>query len=301
MRNRLVVRLVAPAFLILLPALAALPGPGWAEIYKWTDDTGRMHFTQDLNQVPPAKRAAAKAAAKAPRGPDRIQTYSPPASAARRAPRRRAISGAASAGPGQTWRIRVRKAGTSLMATVRLNDRVDASFVLDTGASDVVLPRSVADELGLAQGVGRTKVYSTANGLVTQEAVTLDSVSLGGARVENVVASISPSMDVGLLGLSYFNHFQYSFDPAAGLVTLTRNRLAAEGLIRGGRSEAQWRSEFGGIAARIEAVESELRSKSAAKSRTRDALKAQIAELERQRDLLEDEADSARVPFQWRD
>ena len=30
-----------------------------AEVYKWTDESGQVHFTQDLFQVPPRYRAAA--------------------------------------------------------------------------------------------------------------------------------------------------------------------------------------------------------------------------------------------------
>ena len=32
--------------------LLALPRPAAAEYYTWTDEQGRVHFTEDLNQVP---------------------------------------------------------------------------------------------------------------------------------------------------------------------------------------------------------------------------------------------------------
>jgi hypothetical protein len=128
----------------------------------------------------------------------------------------------------------------------------------------------------------------------------LRSVALGGAQVENVPASASPHMEVGLLGLSFFNHFTYNVDAAAGIVTLRRNRLAASGGIRGGRSEAQWRSEFMALHYRIGAVEAEQAGKSEAKSRERERLQQEISELRRQLDLLEDEADHAHVPMAWR-
>jgi len=292
-------RSMAASALALLLALAL---PAGSEIYRWTDAAGQQHFTQDLGQVPAAHRAAAEASARAPKGHDRIQVYSSPASPARasaRAARLRRTS--LTARPGQTYTIPVQRAGTSLVVSVRLNDLVNARFLIDTGASDVVIPSSVAAELGLDGDGGRTKVYSTANGLVTQRAVVLDSVALGEARVSNVAASISDSMSIGLLGLSYFNHFNYSVDPARGIVTLVRNGLIEQGLIRGGRSEAQWRSEYANLRSRIEAVAREKRSKSAAKTRTRERLDQAIAELERQRTVLDDEADSAKVPFSWRD
>ena len=55
--------------------LLILPSWSSAEIYRWTDAEGRVHFTQDLTQVPAVHRAKAEEGATAPR-PDRLQTYS---------------------------------------------------------------------------------------------------------------------------------------------------------------------------------------------------------------------------------
>ena len=195
----------------------------------------------------------------------------------------------------------VQRAGTGMLVNVRLNNAVTAPFLLDTGASDVLIPQSVADRLGLQIGPDtRTKRYSTANGMVEHSVVMLRSVSLGKASVENVPASVSPSMDVGLLGLSFFNHFTYNIDAAAGVVTLTRNRLAESGKIRGGRSQAQWRSEYNNLRWRIAQVEGEYARKAMSKTRERRRLEEERADLERQLELLEAEADQAHVPMVWR-
>jgi hypothetical protein len=107
-------------------------------------------------------------------------------------------------------------------------------------------------------------------------------------------------MEVGLLGLSFFNHFTYNIDAASGVVTLTRNRLAASGKIRGGRSQAQWRSEYSNLRWRIARVESEHAEKASSKTRERRRLEEERADLERQLELLEAEADQAHVPMTWR-
>jgi hypothetical protein len=44
---------------LLLGALAAAPAP--AEVYRWVDENGELHFTGDLNQVPPRYRNRATA------------------------------------------------------------------------------------------------------------------------------------------------------------------------------------------------------------------------------------------------
>ena len=46
--------------------LALAPFAAGAEIYQWTDEQGRVHYTQDLNQVPPRHRSQAELRAQAP-------------------------------------------------------------------------------------------------------------------------------------------------------------------------------------------------------------------------------------------
>ena len=53
---------------LLMLALAialALPRPSLAEIFKWIDSRGNIHYTQNLDEVPVAQRAAARSGAKA--------------------------------------------------------------------------------------------------------------------------------------------------------------------------------------------------------------------------------------------
>ena len=48
---------------LLTLAIAVAAGPAGAEIYRWTDADGRVHFTQDLSQVPARHRKDAEARA----------------------------------------------------------------------------------------------------------------------------------------------------------------------------------------------------------------------------------------------
>lgn len=287
--------------LALAAALAVALAAGDAgAIYKWVDESGRMHFAQELHQVPPAHRAQAEAnAAKGSAGASRIQTYSPPPPASR-APRA-AGSAPASASSLVVHRIRVERAGTMMRVNVRINGSVTAPFYIDTGASDVAIPRKVVEQAGVDLAGARTGVYSTANGMIEVPLVTLDSVELGGARAEQVPAAVSDAMEIGLLGLSFFNRFQYSIDPASGIVTLTENGLEQQGHIRGGRSAAQWRAEFAQLADRRVAIEAEIERTPSSHTREHERLQQLLGEVERQYALLEGEADDAKVPFAWRD
>lgn len=278
--------------------LAGLPAA--AEIYRWVDASGKMHFTQDLAQVPGRYRADAKARAEAPAkaSPSQVQHYTPPAPPARLQIKQEKGNGSAG---GKTHKIRVQRAGSSMRVTVRVNGQLDVPFVIDTGATDVVIPDWAAKELGLPiDGPGvRTIFASTANGVVQAPVVMLQSVQLGSASVDSVTGIALKGMKYGLLGLSFFNHFNYDVDVARGIVTLTENSLADDGVIRGGRDESRWKGEFRALERYVDATESRIKTAAFGRERA-EAEKAHSEALERLR-LLEVEADEARVPFAWRD
>ncbi len=80
------------------------------------------------------------------------------------------------------------------------------SFIVDTGATSLSVPASVADRLGLKKGF--PEKTRTANGVITVYRAILDSVRVGSIELNNVVAHINPHMtgnDV-LLGMSFLKH-----------------------------------------------------------------------------------------------
>ncbi len=284
----------------LLVGIVLLCSPCSAEIYSWADESGRMYFTQDLGQVPVQHRADAKVRAEAPAGLTSVQRYTPPKPPARIDSRR---ASSRSKSNGKVHRIRVQRAGSSMAVTVRINDQLDVPFILDTGATDVVLPMWAARELGLAvEGPGvRTSPRSTANGRIDAPVVMLDSVQLGTAVVRNVGGLALEQMDQGLLGLSFFNHFTYNIDAARGIVTLTENTLAADGVLRGGRGRGQWENEFRNAQRMIEFAKSRLDEVPFRRARARTRAEGWLEEATERLELLDLEADDAHVPFSWRD
>jgi clan AA aspartic protease (TIGR02281 family) len=189
-----------------------------------------------------------------------------------------------------------------MLVVAKVNGVHEVPFLIDTGATDVLIPRSVAERIGLEPGPEtRTKRYATANGMVEHPVVMLDSVDLGGAVARDVPASIGPEMNFGLLGLSFFNRFTYHVDAAQGIVTLVPNGLVETGAIRGGRSEAQWRSEYRNLHDRIARIEHEAARTPESHGRERRRHEEAGAELARELGLLDAEADQARVPMAWRE
>lgn len=274
-------------------------GSAESEIYRWTDANGKVHFTQDLRQVPAGQRRAAESGAQSAGGPSPVQIYQAPP--ARRGAPTSVRSRASAKAPARVHKIRVQRAGSSMRVSVRVNGRLDVPFLIDTGATDVVLPQWAADELGLDLSRARTGRYSTANGVVEQKLVRLDRVALQTAEVAGVPATVSPSMNEGLLGLSFFNHFKYDIDPVNGIVTLQDNNLAESGVLRGGKSRGQWRQQFAAAQSRIQRAQKRLDEVPFSRTRRRDAVEEEIAQLQNELRLLHGEADDAKVPFTWRD
>lgn len=81
-------------------------------------------------------------------------------------------------------------------------------FLLDTGASDVAIPESLANDIGLLKGPA---VYvKTANGNTEAYRTRLDSVALGDIARYDLSATILPNITGKevLLGMNFLKHFE---------------------------------------------------------------------------------------------
>ena len=82
-------------------------------------------------------------------------------------------------------------------------------FMVDTGATSVVMSQDDADRIGLDYKNGQRGYSSTANGPVPVYRASLASVRIGDVMVYNVEAIVSPApMPYVLLGNSYLGRFQ---------------------------------------------------------------------------------------------
>lgn len=103
-----------------------------------------------------------------------------------------------------------RNASGHYVASGAIN-RLPVTFLLDTGATDVAVPESIAVRLGLERGPGG--ISQTANGPVAVWSTVLDEVSLGDIRLTDVRASIVPSLEGGapvLLGMSFLKRVDFA-------------------------------------------------------------------------------------------
>jgi aspartyl protease family protein len=276
--------------LALLPLLAvALSTAAHGEIYRYTDESGQIHFTQSLDQVPPRFRESAHGSAVTER-------ESPPPPAAKR-PGYVPPATAAFGANGRALRIPFKRSGNLMKVVARLNGRVDVPFLVDTGASGISLPKSVADRLGIVVTPATRRVYvSTANGVVQVPLVRISSVELGGARVENLEATVNSSLSIGLLGGSFFNNFVYGVDAAASVITLSRNQA-----IRGGLAKDEWRTRFQDLREPLLRLERYLLEREISRKGRRAELEQNLADLRARMEALEIQADRVQVPANWRE
>lgn len=86
----------------------------------------------------------------------------------------------------------------------------DMSFLIDTGATDLVLTREAAAAVGFdVENLAFTRQAQTANGMVSGAPVLLDSVALGSITDRNVRAVVNGGeLETPLLGMTYLKRFQ---------------------------------------------------------------------------------------------
>jgi aspartyl protease family protein len=84
------------------------------------------------------------------------------------------------------------------------------AFVVDTGASDVVLTPADAKRLGFrADELRFTRRYQTANGVVAAAPVTLRELRIGQFSAFDVEASVNGApLPVSLLGMSFLRRLR---------------------------------------------------------------------------------------------
>ncbi len=94
------------------------------------------------------------------------------------------------------------------VATGTINHQ-QVTFLLDTGASDVVVPLALAQQLRLKRGPrGQAQ---TANGTIFIYHTRLAHLQLGQIQLRNIKASINPAMNGQevLLGMSALRHLEF--------------------------------------------------------------------------------------------
>jgi hypothetical protein len=207
MRIRLDFRVLS-ALAVLLAGLLGSPWSAAAEIYRWIDDQGQVHYSQGMDSVPQASRSRAAAV-----GADR------PAPSAEPAP---AAAGTPPEGGGQ---VRFTP-GQPIMVAARVNGSGPVQLMLDTGAARTVISPTALTALGVSYEGSMRGTLQGVTGDAEVEAVKVDSIEVGGVKhgpllVISHDTGFGSERGVGLLGRDFLDFFTMTIDNTAGLLTLT--------------------------------------------------------------------------------
>ncbi|GAB3323603.1 TIGR02281 family clan AA aspartic protease [Haliea atlantica] len=107
------------------------------------------------------------------------------------------------------------------VTTARINGRT-APVIVDTGANIVAMNSGQAERLGIDYRSGSPSRVETASDVVDAWVVKLDSVEVGGIRVDNVRASVMDGNFPAtiLLGMTYLEHVE--LQEKDGVLSLSR-------------------------------------------------------------------------------
>ena len=184
-----------------------------------------------------------------------------------------------------------------------LNGGRGIPFIVDTGAMLNTIPREAVQELGIRIGEDSPVTAVTGIGGKTMlvPVVTIRTVDLGGAIVENVEMAVLDTMSSGLLGMPFFNNFKVQTDPSRGTLTIEELDLNAIEGIYGGHDEKTWRRKFGWVRYqrnRLKTYRHELPDEYIT---VHERLERSEIYWEQQLELLEMKASRAGVPRAWRE
>jgi len=118
--------------------------------------------------------------------------------------------------------IPLERTGGGWIVEAKLNGRVNARFLLDSGATWCALSERTAARLRLSQAGHRVPI-DTAGGTIRAPVVRLGSVDVGGRKVRDVQAIVLSALDEdldGILGLNFLNQFRYAIDPRSSVLRL---------------------------------------------------------------------------------
>lgn len=189
---------------VLIVLLASFLWPGSArpaEMIRWVDDQGVVHFTDSLKNIPEKFRSKVT----------RLKTSGP----------------APAPIPDDKALVKFQKQGELMVVQGLLNEKTAVKFVVDTGASYTTISQAVAQQLGLNLENPSTMIsLQTANGVIEAPLVSVGSLEVGGFALKDltvVVHDVFPDPNIaGLLGLNFLSQFHLGIDSKNGILYLEK-------------------------------------------------------------------------------
>ncbi len=189
--------------LLIFGVVLAGPVAAQAQLVRWMDDQGQVHYSEGLDSVPERFRTTAR--------PMALPTPPP------------APEGRKDGPPPGVTKIPF-KPGSPIMVNVKINGGGPVTLMLDTGASITVVNPLALWRLGISTWFAPRAEIRGATGTTSVDVVRVQSIEVGEAKAGPlvIVAHDIDAKDVdGLLGRDFLDHFNVNIDTAGGVVTLS--------------------------------------------------------------------------------
>ena len=282
--------------LVVFLLLALVVFPVQAKIFKWKDENGKTHFTDNPAKIPAKYREGNKV--KTMKG----VTEGGSSSGGDEVGDELSSAPRSYSGKSKKHVIKLKPAGSgNFIAETILNGKVRANLMVDTGASLIVISERVAKQLNMRNLNGRPQVQSTtAGGVVQSPLITFKKVQVGSAVIHDVEASVNSHMGMldGLLGMTFLGEFRVEMQGGNNQMIL--KPLGKPGDRRwGGQTAEWWKKKFDEYTNNIRQYR---RMKPYAKGKPRQAknIDKLIKYYERLHKSLDQRAKLASVPEQFR-
>jgi predicted aspartyl protease len=181
-------------FVFLLPTAYSLAPALSQEFYRWTDDKGAVHFTDNIYSIPEKYRGQVQKRQYVPQQQSSETALEPDGKQP------------------QTARNTVpfERQGNLVIVEAVVNRSVPVKFILDTGAEISTLPRSLGPQLGINPGSGVLMTIKGMGGSTDVPLVEVNSIAVGAAEGTNmdVLLTDTPVKDTGLLGTDFLSDFK---------------------------------------------------------------------------------------------
>jgi clan AA aspartic protease (TIGR02281 family) len=271
--------------------------PAYAQMYKWLDEKGTVHFTDDVLKIPEKYRSNAESRKTPKEAPAPQRAEKPPSISVPQKPSE--LAG---------FEIPLKVRGAVAVTEVILNGREKSDCIVDTGASFTNISWTNAKNLGITIDDDTPFIpVTTASNVILSPLVVLKSVSVGKAEVKDVDVLINdlPGSVGGLLGNSFLHRFKVVLEPLNGKMTLFQLQGGPSPDRPGGYGREYWENRFRFCHANLERLNGikswyqkrDLSSEVLALSRVKKA----IQYFENQLGEWDRKASIAGVPRHWRE
>jgi len=284
---------------LLIISVFLLAPSGYGEMYKWVDEKGTVHFTDDLSNIPekyhpgvetqkPAQETSSPEIgdkSKSPPAPEALEDFEP-----------------------EGAEVELLRRGEVWTTDVLLNRKISRRLVVDSGASFMLINPQTARELDIVVDENTPVIpMATVSGYILTPLVTLRSVQVGKAEAENVEAVIYavPSGGGGLLGNSFLNKYKVTLDSIQGKMILVSMKGIPSAHRPGGYGRDFWTSQFRFYGRYLEIMKKlkknyEGRGTESARNELK-RIEIAIQYFENQLDEWDRKASFAGVPRNWRE